>query len=122
MISSSEAKANSVTYTQKGMNWFDRHRVKRLIKKIDKLINKASDVNLTHCKFTRYVDDYISLLSSETVGYYMMNIATMYETKGLNVDLKHKEQKHSDGSSMTLYELSLDWSDTEFEELISKYK
>ncbi len=44
MISSSEAKANSVTYTQKGMNWFDRHWVKRLVKKIDKLINKASDV------------------------------------------------------------------------------
>ena len=36
--------------------------------------------------------------------------------------LKHKEQKHSDGSSVTLYELSLDWSDTEFEELMSKYK
>lgn len=50
------------------------------------------------------------------------NIATMYETKGFNIGLKHKEQKHSDGSSMTLYELSLDWSDTEFEELISKYK
>ena len=34
------------------------------------IITLISDVNLIHCKFTRYVDDYTSLLSLETVGYY----------------------------------------------------
>lgn len=120
MISSSEAKANSSIYTQLGMNFIDKYRVKRLIKKIDKVINEATDMDEKSCNFVlTYSPSFDEDLKK--MSYYMKNIATMYQHQNFDVNLTMSKMTKN-GFLVYEYNMALSWKDTEFEKLMNKYK
>ena len=128
MIDINDAIIGSKTYTTDGMSFFERRKVKKLIKIFDKEIQKAVNIgkNSTtfHVKGKRIyithgcISDVVDNANKFKEIYLLKNVIHLYETNGYEVEAI---------GNFTWFWYRLDaiitisWKDAEIEDLIEKY-
>lgn len=121
MVSLTTALAGSQTYTQHGMNFIDKYRVKKLIKQFDAEIYKAMNVGDNSTKFTLYGKCYGQISNEELVEtketYLMKNVAHKYRLNGFKVDISLSLTNYFQSK----FCITIAWID-EIDKLMDKYK